>query len=88
VAWLAGGRTHRVPGEIYPFDLNITEPPGKESLICFASNRNVTSDLPGELRELDLSPVSSENAKRLGEIFKGLPDTAVTEADMTITVSR
>jgi hypothetical protein len=88
VAWLAGGRTHRVPGEIYPFELNITEPPGKESLTCFASDRNVTSDLPGELRDPDLSPVSSETAKRLGEIFKSLPDTAVTKADMTITVSR
>jgi hypothetical protein len=88
VAWLAGGRTHRVPGEIYPFDLNITEPPGKESLTCFAANRNVTSDLPEELRELDLSPVPSGTAKRLGEIFRNLPDAEVTEADMTITVSR
>jgi hypothetical protein len=88
VAWLAGGRTHRVPGEIYPFELNITEPPGKESLTCFASNRNVTSDLPRELQEWEMSPLPSGTAKRLAEIFRSIPDAAVTEADMIITVSR
>ena len=41
-----------------------------------------------ELREVDLSPVSSGTAKRLGEIFKSLPDAEVTQAGMTITVSR
>jgi hypothetical protein len=88
VAWLTGGRKHRVPGEIFPFELNITEPPGKESLTCFASNRNVTSELPRELQEMEMSTLPLGTAKQLAEIFRNIPDAAVTETNMIITVSR
>lgn len=88
VAWLAGGRKHRIPGEIYPFELNITEPPGKESLTCFAANRNITSELPKELQGTEMSPLPLGTAKQLAEIFRNIPDAAVTETSMIITVSR
>ncbi len=88
IAWLVGGRQHKVPGALYPFDLDIIEPPGKESLTCFATTRNVEADLPAELRRMEIAPLSEDVALSVAEIFRNIPDVGMTEASLTITVTR
>ncbi len=88
VARLVGGRQHKVPGALYPFDLDIIEPPGKESLTCFATTRNVEADLPAELRRMEFAPLSEDVALGVAEIFRNIPDIGMTEASLTITVTR
>ena len=88
VARLVGGRQHKVPGALYPFDLDIVEPPGKESLTCFATTRNVEADLPVELRRMEIAPLPEDVALGVAEIFRNIPDVGMTEASLTITVTR
>ena len=88
VAWLVGGRQHKVPGALYPFELDFVEPPGEESLMCFATTRNVEAYLPAELRRMEFSPLPKDVALGVAEIFRNIPDVGMTEVSLTITVTR
>ena len=87
MALLDGGRAHMVPGDIFPFDLNVTDPPGTETVRCFAASRDVTADLPTPLRGLTALPLPAGVVWRLTEIFQGLSNVTVSEAKLVITVS-
>lgn len=84
-AWLKGGRVHRIPGAIYPFDLAFAEPPGNELLTCFAADRDVRPDLPAALRDPDLGILPPGVDSRLPELFK---DLAKAHASLPITVTK
>ncbi len=86
--FLPGGRVHAVPGEIFPFDLNVTEPPGVEHVTCYAMTRDVTADLPAALQREEVSPLPPGTVSRLREIFRGIPGACVSEASLKITVNR
>ena len=88
VARLVGGQQHKVPGALYPFDLDIVEPPGTELLTCFATTRNVEADLPVDLRRMEIAPLPEDVALGVAEIFRNIPDVGMTEASLTITVTR
>ncbi len=87
MALLDGGRVHMVPGDNFPFDLNVTEPPGTETVRCFAASRDVTADLPTSLRGLTALPLPAGVDRRLTEIFQGLSNVTVSEAKLVIIVS-
>lgn len=88
VARLDGGRLHTIPGELFPFDLNVTEPAGAELLKCFAANRDVAAELPAELRAPDSKLVPPALAQRLPLVFQALRNAEVSEASMVMTVVR
>lgn len=86
---LAGKVVHKVPGqEIFPFAFKMTEPIGEELVKCFATSRDVTADLPQQLRGRSLSPLPKDEEFRLSEIFRNLRNTTVSEASMAVTVTR
>lgn len=87
-AWMKGGREHRVPGAIYPFELEFAEPPGMELLTCFATGRDVRADLPAALRVPDWGAVPPGLDSRLHELFDELTDTDVARASLPIAVKR
>lgn len=87
-ALMEGGREHRVPGSIYPSEMEFGEPPGNELLTCFATGRDVRPDLPAEFRTPDFSAVPPAQAKRLHELFDGLANTDVARDSLPIAVKR
>jgi hypothetical protein len=85
---LAGKILHTVPdSKLFPFELTLAEPTGEEAIKCFAVTRDVTDDLPEELRGRSLEPLPEDMAARLPRIFRGLRDAAVSEASLAITVT-
>ncbi|MBM3571419.1 MAG: DUF4384 domain-containing protein [Alphaproteobacteria bacterium] len=87
-ARLDGGRVHTIPGDIFPFDLKITEPPGAELLKCFATNRDAMAELPAELRAVEQKIVAPALAQRLPLLFQGLRGAETSEASLVMTVTR
>jgi hypothetical protein len=87
-AKLKGGVRHRIPGDIYPFDLAFSEPPGEETLICYASARDVGADLPSLLRMPDFGTLPVGMDARLHDIFAALKDTEIVHDSLSIVVTR
>lgn len=86
---LEGTVVHTIPAETtFPFTLRLSEPPGVELVKCFAAGRNVTADLPPELRGMSFKPVSEEIVRRMSRIFRSLPSAAVSEGSIAVTVYR
>jgi hypothetical protein len=85
---LTSGVLHTIPGEgTFPFDLKVTEPLGYELLKCFATSRNVTDELPDFLRGANLDPLPQGTDHRLSSIFRSLPEVAVSEQSLVVTVT-
>ncbi len=83
-----GGELHTVPGpDTFPFDLSVMPPAGSELTKCFATSRDVTEDLPEPMRGYALEPLPEHMARRMSGIFHRLPEVAVTEQSLVITVS-
>lgn len=61
---------------------------GVEVLKCLAVSRNVTAELPLELRGQNFNPIPLSLASRLREIFQRLPNTGIAEKSVTVTVSQ
>lgn len=70
-----------------PFEITITDDTvGIEVVQCMATTRDVTQDLPPELRGRSLDPIPRSYAARLKEVFEALPDTQTASARLTVTV--
>jgi len=84
---LAARVAHTMPSpELFPFDLRIRPPLGLELVKCFAVSRDVTAELPPELRGRSLTPLPEKLVLRLAEVFRSLPHTAITEASLALTI--
>lgn len=76
----------RLP-ESDPFQLTINaNTVGIEKFRCFATSRNVMTDLPEPLRGLSFAPLSQTYAARLREIFEQVQGASMSTASMTVTV--
>jgi hypothetical protein len=85
---LKGGIPHTIPGEaLFPFEFQFVLPAGTELVKCFAVSRDVTAELPPELRGRSLDPLPREVGRSLSSLFRRLPDAAVSEASFVVTVS-
>jgi hypothetical protein len=83
----SGGILHRMPGDkTYPFDLIVGEPTGVDFIKCFAVSRDVTWELPEALRGESWEPIMPSLVTKLSEVFRNLPETAISEASLTVTV--
>lgn len=86
---LAGGKLHTIPGpDVFPFEFVFREPVGIELVKCFAVSRDATRELPDEIRGNTLSPLPKGMDSRLSHIFRRLPNMAVSEASVAVTVTR
>jgi len=84
--FVEGGIVQTIPGPRLPFDLNIGEPAGVELVKCFAVSRDISDDLPRELRSMDFPVLPDGMDFRLPAIFRRLRNVAVSEASVVITV--
>lgn len=87
-ARLVPGRAEVVPGEMLPFEMTFQPPAGVELVKCFATGRNVETDLPDGLRGYEFKPLPKSMEWKLPEIFRRLPDAQVSEASLIITLNK
>lgn len=82
-----GGTLYRMPGDAtYPFELIVSEPTGEEFIKCFAVSRDVTWELPEALRGESWEPIMPSLVRKISEVFKNLPEAAVSEASLKLRV--
>jgi hypothetical protein len=87
-AFIKGGQVHTIPGRRLPFDLNIGEPAGVELIKCFAVSRDVSNDLPYELRSMEFPVLPDGMDFRLPAIFRRLQGVVISESSVVITVKK
>jgi hypothetical protein len=83
-----GHQLNTIPDQNYPFDFDITEPPGTELVKCFAADRDVARDLPAELMSFEPRPLPEGMDTRLPGTFRAVRGAEMTEASLVITVER
>lgn len=86
--YFEAGVLHALPNpELDPFIYRITaQTRGEEIFRCFASNRNITSELPQELRGTSFDPIPNRLATRLSQVFRRIPNAKIHDASLTVTV--
>mgnify|MGYP001410277513 CR=1 FL=1 len=87
---LGGGVPIMIPDEnneqLFPFKLEVAGPPGNELIKCFAASRDVTSELPKELRGLSDDALPQNMVENLPSRFQQLPDVAISEQSFIMTI--
>jgi hypothetical protein len=71
---------------IFPFAFEVTEPLGAEIVKCFATNRDITRQLPESFRGESLDPISPSLVQQMSRLVRRSTDAEVTEASVVITV--
>jgi hypothetical protein len=70
-----------------PFEFRFTANTyGEEALRCFATTGDPGPYLPEPLKSGGFTPLTADLARRLGALFRSLPDMLVAEALLTVTV--
>ena len=86
---LGGGVPIMMPDEkkeLFPYKLVVAGPPGNELIKCFAASRDVTSELPKELRGLSDNALPQNMVENLPSRFQQLPDVAISEQSFIMTI--
>jgi len=70
-----------------PFEFRFTANTfGEEVLRCYATTGDPAPHLPEPLKNGGFTPLTADLARRLGAVFRALPDMLVAEAMLTVTV--
>ncbi len=70
-----------------PFEFRFTANTfGEEALRCFATTGDPAPHLPEPLKSGGFTPLTADLARRLGAVFRSLPDMLVAEAVLIVTV--
>ncbi|WP_420548337.1 DUF4384 domain-containing protein [Curvivirga sp.] len=85
-AKLTGEFLHQIPGDTMPFQLSLAGPTGVERIHCFATDRDVDSYLPAEIRANDFAELSTKIVKQINSAFRSIPDIRISEASMMVTL--
>jgi len=83
---VAAGVLRALPdARLDPFEFRFTANTyGEEALRCFATTGDPAPHLPESLQ--GFTPLTADLARRLGAVFRSLPDMLVAEAILTVTV--
>ncbi len=85
--WIAAGIVRRLPDPARDgYRLMVSHPAGTEFLKCLATDRDVRAELPEAMRGESLEPLPVGLGGRIVDIFRGLPDTSISEASLFLTV--
>ena len=77
---------YQFPDERMRFKLRLSKPHGAEAIICFAADRNVSDDLPSDVRSVDLAPLAGFSQDQLTEIFRSMSNVKISVAKLDFTV--
>jgi len=89
VARLRGPKVHTIPSDrLFPFILRVKEPLGMEALKCFATENNISNDLPAELMQADFKPLAKGIERKLSSYVRRHAGSSMSEASMVVTVEK
>ena len=87
VGRLEGGKRYEIPSaDTFPFKLQMSEPAGSETIVCFATKEDLTAKLPGSVKGDYVKPLPSAIAADLPRIFQALGSDTLAIADLPMTV--
>ena len=72
------------PGERMPLPLPASEPGGDSEVRCFASDRDLTADLPSGIQAF--KPLGPDAVKKLEAMLDGLGQTRLVVAQIVLRV--
>lgn len=81
-------QTLQLPDESMDFVFTLQPPAGPEYAHCYLFDRDVTRQLPAEIAEKDLVPLSLNSIDDLNAIMRGIPNTRLNQATLALTVEK
>ena len=84
--YLTAGDITTFPSYDAEFEIYLERPGATDEVMCVASDREVSSHLPEELRVRDLVPMQVESLDELSRLFQDIDYTGLSEARMPIRV--
>ncbi|MCB9946511.1 MAG: DUF4384 domain-containing protein [Rhodospirillaceae bacterium] len=85
-AYLAANTLLELPGPRLVGDLQVAPPVGRDQVSCFATDRDVTAELPRDVVPLDFTPLPGALAASLAQLFTSLGDVEVAEVRLPIEI--
>jgi len=86
--FIKGGEAVEIPGSNANFAFDIQPPTGREDIHCFATDRDVSEELPREIGARDLEPIRQRDLNNLTNFFRELPAIRISESLTTVSISR
>lgn len=85
-AYVAGGKGFVIPSRQSPFRILFDKAPAQEQALCLASDRELSLQLPQELKKADLAPLPVTSMDALIDYYKKLDTRGLAVASIPITV--
>ena len=85
-AAVRANETLNLPGERLPVTLEFTAPPGREQVQCFATDKDVSAQLPAEIVAGTFEALPMEMGSRLEQIFGDVSGEMLAETRVDLQV--
>lgn len=83
---IQGGFMQKVPSAGMTFSFEMTPPSGVEAVKCFATDRDVSKDVEGQIGRRAFKALKIKNDRELTHVYRSLKDIALSEATLIVTV--
>ncbi|WP_135075873.1 DUF4384 domain-containing protein [Terasakiella sp. SH-1] len=81
-----GGFTQKIPAAGMPFSFEFTPPTGVEAVKCFALDRDALLEVGRQIGKAAFEPLSLTTERELTKVYRSLPNVALSEASLIVTV--
>ena len=81
-----GGFLLHLPPKGMPFSFEFTPPSGVEAVKCFALDSDRTAEVMAQTKKAAFDPLPLNSERELTKIYRSLPNVAISEASLIITV--
>ena len=85
-AYIAGGKGFVIPATNSPFRILFDKAPSSEEVACLASDRELSLQLPKELKVADLAPLPVQSMQALVDFYRQLDTKGLAVARIPISV--
>ena len=85
-AYVAGGKGFLIPASNSPFRIIFDKAPVQEEVVCLASDRELSLQLPKELKVADLAPLPVQSMQALIDFYRKLDRAGLSVARLPISV--
>ncbi|NVK17312.1 MAG: DUF4384 domain-containing protein [Methylocystaceae bacterium] len=83
---VVGGFTQHIPARAMPFSFEFSPPKGVEAVKCYATDRDVLSEVKRQTGKAAFVPLPLENERELTKIYRSLSNVVLSEASLIVTV--
>lgn len=85
--FVKGGQPVEIPGTYASgFKFTASPPAGNEEIHCFATDQDISTQLPAEIGMKSLEPLPRQQLSRLSNIYRNVRGVRLSEASMMLTI--